>query len=486
MSSTADSGVRPAALSAVSDANWLLAKPWALAGRRAWLLLGDLLATAAAVAASLWLWSFTAGADRVRDFVGSHPGWLIAMIVIWLLLGINLYSPAPASAWLTTTRQHLARAGLALCLYLVVFFLAPRDMLPRLLVVYFVATALPLGIAWRWLYLRLAVSPYFQRRTLVLGAGWSGEVIASMLAQMQPLEYRVLGFVDDDPAKHSQSIANLPVLGGSAALLPAVKARKISDVILAVIGELDGATFQTLLECQRQGVRVVRMSSLYEQVTGRVLIEHLDAEQMAAAFIEQADRGWLFQAAKRLGDVAAAVAGLLWMGILLPLIAAAICLESRGPIFYRQTRMGQHGRLFTLWKFRTMVPDAEADGSPRWADPNDKRVTRVGRWLRRYRLDEVPQFINVLQGDLSLIGPRPERPEFVAELEQEIPFYSARHLVKPGMTGWAQVNYGYSATVAGAAVKLQWDLYYIKHRSAWLDIVILLRTIGVVLSGQGT
>jgi lipopolysaccharide/colanic/teichoic acid biosynthesis glycosyltransferase len=172
--------------------------------------------------------------------------------------------------------------------------------------------------------------------------------------------------------------------------------------------------------------------------------------------------------------------------VLLPFIAAAIKLESPGPVFYRQMRAGQGGRPFQLLKFRTMIAGAEADGQARWARAIDARVTRVGRLLRRTRLDELPQLFNVLRGDMSLIGPRPERPELIAVLEQEIPFYRARLLVKPGLTGWAQVNYGYGRSVEDARVKLEYDLYYIKQQSIWLDLVILFRTVEVVLGMKGS
>jgi exopolysaccharide biosynthesis polyprenyl glycosylphosphotransferase len=463
-----------------------LARALRLSDRRALLLLGDALATGVAALGALWLWTFTSGDVFGWSYFRAHAIWVVALVPAWLLLNLDLYSSRSVNSWNSLTRRLLANAGLALGLYLALFFLAPRDLLPRLVIVYFIGGALLLGAVWRWLYVRLVVSRYLQRRALVVGAGWAGEAIVSTLARFQPREYRVLGFIDDDPARHGQTLQGVPVLGGTAALVPAVRAHGATEVILAVMGELRGETFQALLECQAAGLPVLRMSSLYEDVTGRVPIEHLDADLMAHSFIEPADRGQAFQLTKRLVDLGSAAAGLAILAALLPFVAAAIWLESRGPVFYGQTRLGQAGRLFTLWKFRTMIPEAEADGRPRWAGPDDERVTRVGRWLRRYRLDEAPQFWNVLEGHLSLIGPRPERPEFIAELEREIPFYRARHLVKPGLTGWAQVNYGYSATVADAAVKLQWDLYYIKHRSAWLDLVILLRTIGVVLSGQGT
>jgi lipopolysaccharide/colanic/teichoic acid biosynthesis glycosyltransferase len=178
--------------------------------------------------------------------------------------------------------------------------------------------------------------------------------------------------------------------------------------------------------------------------------------------------------------------GLLVFGLILPILALIIKLDSPGPVFYRQPRSGRAGRPFQVLKLRSMRMDAERDGQARWALPNDKRVTRVGRFLRSSRLDEAPQLLNVLKGEMSFIGPRPERPEFIAQLQQEIPFYRTRLVVRPGLTGWAQVNYRYASSVEDALVKLQYDLYYVKHQSVYLDLVILLKTIGVVLTMRGT
>jgi exopolysaccharide biosynthesis polyprenyl glycosylphosphotransferase len=193
-----------------------------------------------------------------------------------------------------------------------------------------------------------------------------------------------------------------------------------------------------------------------------------------------------FMLLKRLADIFVSTLGLTFLLALLPFVALAIYLESPGPIFYFQERVGRAGQTFQLVKLRSMVPQAEQDGQPRWAGKNDERVTRVGRFLRRTRLDELPQFVNVLRGEMSLIGPRPERPGFVAELQKRIPFYRSRLAVRPGLTGWAQINYHYGSSVDDALVKLQYDLYYIKHKSLYLDLLILLKTIGVVLSFQGT
>ncbi len=188
---------------------------------------------------------------------------------------------------------------------------------------------------------------------------------------------------------------------------------------------------------------------------------------------------------KRLLDLTLLLLALPFLILILVPVALAIKLESRGPAFYRQVRSGRAGEKFMIYKFRTMVADAEKDGKARWASKGDPRITRVGQFLRKSRLDELPQLLNVLRGEMSIIGPRPERPEFVEQLEQEIPFYSMRLLVKPGLTGWAQINYDYGNTVEQALIKLQYDFYYVRYWSLWLDAFILFRTIGVVLSLKG-
>ena len=226
------------------------------------------------------------------------------------------------------------------------------------------------------------------------------------------------------------------------------------------------------------------MPVLYEQLTGRVPVEHVGSNWYVAMPIWHPGTGTLYPLLKRLMDIVLASLGLFFLGLAFPLIAAAIYLDSPGPIFYTQERVGKGGRRFRIYKFRTMVPDAE-QGKAVWATTNDPRVTRVGRFLRRAHIDEFPQFLNILKGEMSAVGPRPERPEFVEELVQEIPFYRVRHAVKPGMAGWALVKYGYASSKEDALIRLQYDLYYIKHQSLWLDIVILLKTILDTITLQG-
>lgn len=449
------------------------------------LLTGDTLVTAAALLLALWLWTFTSEAEFGLAYLAATPPWMPGLVPAWLFLNLPLYDLRRAANRLSTARSLALSAGVAALLYFAVFFFFPRHALPRLVVLYFVLGALALTLAWRLVYNRALESALLQRRLIVVGAGWSGRTLLHAVRTHHPRHWAVVGLIDDAAEKHGQVYLGVPVLGGAGALVKAARQHAVTDVVLAISGELRGETFQALLDCQAAGVPVMRMPALFEQLTGRVPIDHIDADWANASFIEPAQQRFWYALAKRGVDVAGALAGLAVMALLWPFIALAIWLEDGRPVFFRQTRLGAGGRRFEIFKFRTMVPEAEVEG-PRWASRDDERITRVGWWLRRTRLDESPQFLNVLRGEMSLVGPRPERPEFTEQLEQEIPFFRARLLTKPGLTGWAQVNYGYAGTVADNALKLQWDLYYIKHQSLWMDLLIIIRTIPVIFGFRGT
>ncbi len=260
---------------------------------------------------------------------------------------------------------------------------------------------------------------------------------------------------------------------------------RVSDIVVAINGEIKGETFQTILDTQERGVEISRMPIMYEELTQRVPIEHLESDWVIRSFVDQVRVSGTYELFKRLLDILGGFVGTLIFILIFPFISLAILLESGFPIFYSQTRLGKGGSVFRIYKFRTMQQDAEADGEAKAAVENDPRVTKVGNFLRRTRLDEMPQFLSVLQGEISLVGPRAERSELVAEYQKQIPFYRARLLVKPGLTGWAQINYGYVATIRETVVKLEYDLYYIKHRTLGMDFSIVLRTIGTVLRRTG-
>jgi sugar transferase (PEP-CTERM system associated) len=279
-------------------------------------------------------------------------------------------------------------------------------------------------------------------------------------------------------------VARRRIIATTGPLEETVKRLGVSEIIVAVREQRGGVLpLRALLECRLKGVRVTDLARFFERVHGKVPIELLKASWLI--YGDGYRQGWLRSVVKRTFDVIVAALLLIMSLPVLAFTAVLIALETSGSIIYRQTRVGHCGKNFTVLKFRSMTPDAEKEGNPAWATINDARVTRVGRFMRRTRIDELPQLINVLKGEMSFVGPRPERPEFVEMLTQQIPFYAVRHSVKPGITGWAQVRYSYGATVEQAVRKLEYDLYYVKNHTLVLDLLILLETVRVVLLGEG-
>lgn len=458
------------------------------AERHGMLWLGDMAVCAIAGVLALWLWSFTRN-KSLGTILIEDGHLMVLMSLAWLLLAwvLELYALPIAADLRTVLSRLFGVAGVILLGYLVIFFaVAPHNQLIRLPLVYFLILVTLLAGLWRWAVIALLRRGVLRQRALIVGAGQSGQTIARLLrGQINP-EFEVLGFIDDDEAKQGSNIDGLAVLGRSDELLSVACRVGADTIIYAITHQLSGSMFRTLLDCQAAGLAVVRMPTLYEALTGRVPVEHVRSEWLLPGEIEGGQTSLFYRLVLRLMDLAFALVAGVVLIILGPLIALLIKLDSPGPVFYRQVRSGRGGVPFELIKFRSMRADAEAVTGARWATENDPRITRVGRWLRRTRLDELPQVLNILRGDIHLIGPRPERPEFIAQLEKEIPFYRARLAVKPGLTGWAQVKYRYGSTVEDARIKLEYDLYYIKHRSLGLDLQILVQTIGVMLALKGT
>jgi sugar transferase (PEP-CTERM system associated) len=238
-----------------------------------------------------------------------------------------------------------------------------------------------------------------------------------------------------------------------------------------------------LLDCKLAGVRVFDVTTYFERMLGQIRIDYVNAGWLI--FGDGFNQGFYRTLVKRVFDIVCSVILIVLAAPVMLVTALAIKLESKGPVLYRQERVGSNSRTFHVAKFRSMRTDAEKDGKPVWAMAQDSRVTRVGNFIRRVRIDELPQLFNVLKGEMSLVGPRPERPYFVEQLTQEIPYYAVRHSIKPGVTGWAQVKYSYGSTIEDSQEKLQYDLYYVKNHSLFLDFVILFETVGVVLTGKG-
>jgi len=337
-------------------------------------------------------------------------------------------------------------------------------------------------IVWRLGWLRLRSTERLSKRVLVVGVSH----VASKLVELQATSaqpFTVLGFLDSDPAAPDHIPAGSVLLGKPQDLLSLVDELH-PDLVLVALPDMRGSMpTNDLLECRLRGIRVEDWPTFYEKQTGKVLVTGLRPSWLI--FSDGFVKTQLLQTIKRGLDIVLALVALVLSLPVMALVALVIKLDSPGPALFRQERVGQNGRIFILSKFRSMRVDAERHSGPVWARAGDPRVTRVGRFIRKTRLDELPQLVNVLVGDMSFVGPRPERPDFVRVLQRQIPFYTGRLAVKPGITGWAQVRYQYAASVEDQLEKLQYDLYYIKNLSPFLDAIILLHTVQVVLFARG-
>lgn len=326
------------------------------------------------------------------------------------------------------------------------------------------------------------------KRFIIVGTGWAGTTIASALLAKNPAN--LIGFVDDKPRDIKIIIPNggkdyeVPVLGPSNQLLSLLKKFNGNSVVLARCDDREEALLGQIVACHENGIPIYEMPDLYARLTQKIPVRHIDHQWIIPNLTTPPNDlySFLHDATNYFFTLVGLVSVLL---PLLPLISLAIKLDSPGPVFYRQRRPGKNGHPFYLLKFRTMQQNADKEGAA-WTTKGDTRITRVGKWLRKFRLDELPQFINVLKGDMSLIGPRPEPEESVKLFKSEIPFYEFRHLVRPGITGWAQVNYMNTSSIEGAVEKLQYDFYWIKNRSLLLDLKIIFKSIKVILTGFGS
>ena len=376
--------------------------------------------------------------------------------------------------------QALGLAWIALAL---VFYLAPQARLGIGISGITLPLALAIMVGWRVSIHWLLGHPNVGERILIVGSGDSALEIAREVLERRDAGFRIVGFVDNRPELVGESIIN-PRVVGLTRDLPEIVRREDVDRIIVAQGERRGQfpTEQLLALSLGGAVAIEEGASFYERVTGRV---HLN--MMRPSWLIFSGRGRQARIAGFIRTIThrgvALIGGIISLPIAL-LTALLIKLESPGPALYKQARVGQNGRPFTIMKFRSMRVDAEKDG-PVWATTSDDRTTRVGRIIRVIRVDEIPQFWNILKGEMNFVGPRPERPHFVKQLAQEIPFYEQRHLIPPGLTGWAQIKYPYGASIEDARQKLQYDLYYIKNQSLMLDAVILFETVKTILFGRG-
>jgi sugar transferase (PEP-CTERM system associated) len=387
---------------------------------------------------------------------------------------------------LTTRREIFVRLlqgfGVACLSLAMCYYVAPDIGFGRGIAALAAPIILALTLGWRLLWSERTHSVGGHERMLIMGTGSTGISLARDIIARPELQLKVVGFLDERGENIGKSLVNPGIIGATADVESIVQDQNIDRVVISLLERRGRMPVRQLLHLKFAGVKVEDAHSFFERMTGRIMLEHLSPSWLILS--DGFRKSDLLVWAKRMCDV---VVSLLAFVLCLPLFvlaAAAIFLESGGPVLYRQTRTGLRGKPFQILKFRSMRVNAEQAG-PQWAADEDPRITRVGKWIRKLRIDELPQIVNVLRGEMSLVGPRPERPEFVTMLEEQIPYYGLRHSVRPGITGWAQVKYQYGASVEDTKTKLEYDFFYIKHLSIMLDLAVLFETTKVMLSGRG-
>lgn len=453
--------------------------------RRLLLIAGDVLAVIMAVVVALAVWAAVAREPFDIIFIWPRSHWFLILIGLWIILaGANDFYELRIATSRTATFQRLVLITLQMIvLYVVAFFLAQPLALPRLFILYYAVASFSLIALLR--LLNPALSGWAsKRRVLIIGTDWAAMTIIGAIARYAHHVYEIQGVIAE-PDDILNELCGVPVVGKGKDVRHLVKAQRISEVIVTSTRELSGETFQGVMDAYEDGVAIVPMPLLYERITGQVPVDHIGNNWTVVLPMDSTSLFSPYGFVKRGLDVSLSLAGMAVFLILLPLLALLIRIDSPGGIFYSQERVGLNGRIFRIYKFRSMRSDAEKQTGAVFSRPGDARVTRVGRWMRKTRLDELPQIYNILRGDMSIIGPRPERPEHVKRLTEKIPFYRTRLIVRPGLTGWAQVRYNYGSTDEDALIKLQYDLFYIRHQSLPLDLNILIRTVGKVLKMSG-
>lgn len=433
------------------------------------------------------------GAGRVfNDQHGSLKILVMSVAIVSCMHYFDLYD----TSILGNRREVLIRITQALgtvyCLSVLVYFLYPPLELGRGIFVIGLAFAAMLLFFWRGLFLKINSVPEFADRALIFGDGPLAELLETEFKSRPELGLRVVGHVlpssngigNHHGAYEPNEFRGDPCMTDLADdLSRTVKNLRATRIVVAMGDRRGKLPVDVLLSLKCRGLQVQDGVEVYEAITGKVPIESVRSGWLLFSPGCHASRFHL--AYKRAASVLVSIAGLILSLPLLPFIILVIKLTSPGPVFYRQRRVGRDGVVYYCYKLRTMNADAEADTGPTWADDDDPRITSVGRFLRQSRMDEIPQLWNVLRGDMSLVGPRPERPEFVNSLNNEIPYYHLRHTIRPGITGWAQIRYKYGSSIEDAKEKLRYDLFYIKNMSAGLDLLVFLQTIKIILLGRG-
>ena len=424
------------------------------------------------------------GGDALINRSGFYKAALATVFCLTSFYFFDLYDFVVMRDRRELVLRLLQALGLAWVALALTFYALPQVMIGRGVTLISLPLALSLMVGWRLSIHWILGHPELGERILIVGSGPFAVEIAKETLQRKDVGFRVVGFVDNDPALVGKSLINPKVIGLTSELASLVKRENIDRLVVAIGDRRGQFPTQELLKLSLSGdVTIEESAAFYERLTGRVLLDMIRPSWLI--FSSRGRRARTNEISRAVMHRAIALVGAILSLPIAIVTAMLIKLDSRGPILYKQERVGKNGRTFKLMKFRSMRIDAEKDG-PVWAKTDDERTTRVGRVVRKIRVDEIPQFWNILRGDMNFVGPRPERPHFVEQLAQEIPYYEQRHLMAPGLTGWAQINYPYGASIEDAKQKLQYDLYYMKNQSLALDATIMFETIKTILFGKGT
>ncbi len=412
--------------------------------------------------------------------------WTIVLSGYLAIFGtvFELYNLQQASKFQTVLKNSILTVSVTTLFFLLTPFYTPVLPENRLQIIYFFAAMISGILVWRWLYITLISSPRFYKRVLVVGNTDDISKIIKNLEGADP-NYKVVGFINTSTNSEYidyKEVDQYPIED----LVRTVANNNVSEIVVAGnYGKgVSVLLYNQLINLLESGFPIREYMQVYEEIAQRIPVEYVDKDFYKYFPFSRSNQNKFYKLSHRVFDILLSIVGLLFFIISLPFLFIGNLISNRGPLFYTQNRIGRNGRAFRIIKLRTMVTDAEKDGAV-WAQKNDSRITRFGKFLRNTRLDEIPQFINVLLGQMSIIGPRPERPEFVRKLSEDIPFYETRHIVKPGLTGWAQVMGGYANSTEDNLAKLQYDLYYIKHRNLFMDLSIVLKTISTIIFYRG-
>ncbi len=421
--------------------------------------------------------------------IAQGEGWgllgkavVLALVLLLCLYAFGLYQKNIRASRYGILARMIAAFAAAFALLGIIFYVFPSLFLGRGIFLITMGYAFGASVLVRSAFYRFIDLEQFKRRVLVIGTGEKAKKLTELRRKADRRGWRIIGFLRLKGERAPQ-VDEQRVVRPDGPLIDLVRRLEVDELVVAIDERRKSLPVEEILDCKMSGVEVVDLPSFFERHLGKIVLEVTNPSWLI--FSEGFRHGWVKEGLKRAFDIVTSLSLLIAASPVMLVIALLIYLQDRGPVFYKQVRVGKNWRLFQVVKFRSMVVDAERGGRAQWASRDDPRVTPVGRFIRKTRIDELPQLINVLKGEMSIVGPRPERPEFVEQFSETIPFYAERHRVKPGITGWAQISYPYGATPEDAVEKLQYDLYYVKNYNLFLDMAILLQTVEVVLWGKG-